>query len=172
MNNEKLKIAICGYLPYGLKVSCENTLGKNEPHQLLSIERDKLTIRKKSFPYRTYVKLSEGLPYLFPISSLTKPLQLADYNNGEPFVPAEEIARQWMQINGEILNITIRLNFTWRVKFEIMNKQGELVEEREMGVLNMPFWIIDLLNRWKIDYRGLINEGLAIEVNEENNPYL
>lgn len=158
MNNEKLKIALCGYLPYGVKVSCENSLGENEPHELLSIEREKLTIRKKSFPYRTYLKLSEGLPYLFPISSLTKPIQLSDYNNGNPFVPIVEMRR---------IGIYDYLDY-------ITNEAEDLIKKRgyDNWVGEIPLKIIDLLNRWKIDYRGLINECLAIEVNESNNPYL
>lgn len=34
-----------------------------------------------------------------------------------------------------------------------------------------PFEVIDWLNARHIDYRKLIEKGLAIAVNEENNPY-
>ena len=42
-----------------------------------------------------------------------------------------------------------------------------VTEESDMALLEL----IDFLNSHHLDYRGLIEKGLAIEVTEENNPY-
>lgn len=41
----------------------------------------------------------------------------------------------------------------------------------DSGVILVPAHRIDFLNANHIDYLGLIEKGLAIEVTEENNPY-
>ena len=52
------------------------------------------------------------------------------------------------------------LNFAWEDDY------GRLASYNE----NIPKYI-DWLNVHHIDYRGLIDMGLAVEVTEENNPY-
>ena len=39
------------------------------------------------------------------------------------------------------------------------------------GDPNTEFLLVDFFNSHHLDYRGLIEKGLAIEVTEENNPY-
>lgn len=54
--------------------------------------------------------------------------------------------------------------------------EEENVEYEEVQGFDNVFWTshtceTDWLNEHHFDYRGLIGRGLAIEVNEENNPY-
>jgi len=46
------------------------------------------------------------------------------------------------------------------------------LEELSRKKSNHGIDILDWLNRHHFDYRGLIENGLAIEVNENNNPYI
>lgn len=145
MNNETLKRDLCARLMDGVKVL--DILEGNE----ISIEYTSQTYDTKKVGLKLCIERNERFkPYLFPISAITKSVTIANYNNGKPFVPIEEAKR--------VTNITISS------KTIVM-----LLESDEFEVI--PFGIIDLLNRWKIDYRNLIGQGLAIEVTEENNPY-
>lgn len=165
MKNE-LKIALCAYLPHGVKV--KNQYG--DICELLSISNRK----NSEFEYkekngRTDYSSYKGIkPYLLPTSSLTKTIQLADYNGGQPFVPIEAI--------GRILLKDLYHSYNFPKEDEnfigVNSKHGGWSMYNFGDFNSLPYWIIDLLNRWKIDYRGLIQQGLAIEVTESNNPYL
>lgn len=159
MKQEQLKVALCGYLPYGVKFEViEKGTFSNSPDSVIYVCADfnnaEHLMREK--PYRR--KSSKMV--LFNISTLTKPIIVKGYNGGLPFVPKEEIAKEWKQINGEHIDMSIHLIHFIRI--EINSEKG--LEVQEMGLLNLPYWIIDLLNRWKIDYRNLIGQGLAIDV--------
>lgn len=49
--------------------------------------------------------------------------------------------------------------------------QNTLQYNEETGYSEYTYESIDWLNTHHFDYRGLIEKGLAIEVNENNNPY-
>lgn len=176
MNNEKLKIDLCSRLPYGVKLKFvskykSDRLSVQDIVTLKEINEGSIYVNGYKTNNKSYV------PLLFPISSLCKEIQLADYNNGEPFVPIVEILKiehkNWYEEKLGTRYAEIEYKETpnsAKAWFSFMaTKDTNLYT---LMPWSFPLWIIDLLNRWKIDYRGLINEGLAIEVNSDNNPYL
>lgn len=212
MNNEKLKIALCWYLPYGVKVQYEGILNGKERseaysewkirnqfkdffdgEQLILPDEEiglKVAPLKTITQYKKYWLAQAGIrqfksfyngngfkPLLFPIQSLTKEIRLADYNNGLPFVPIVEILKiankEWYEkkIGTRYAEIEYKETPSSAIAWFSYMSTKSINLYIPMPWM-FPLWIIDLLNRWKIDYRGLIEEGLAIEVNEENNPYL
>lgn len=50
-------------------------------------------------------------------------------------------------------------------------KKNDMVFEHKGFYLENLDYVIDCCNANHIDYRGLIEKGLAIEVTEDNNPY-
>ena len=50
-------------------------------------------------------------------------------------------------------------------------KKNDISLERKGFYLENLDYVIDYYNSSHIDYRGLIEKGLAIEVTEDNNPY-
>lgn len=81
-------------------------------------------------------------PYLFPLSSMTKEQKEELENLG------------WHFDNFEIHNVN-----------ECLGTYKEYVAHLDCFVL------IDWLNKNHFDYRGLIEKGLAVEINKSNNPY-
>ena len=59
-----------------------------------------------------------------------------------------------------------------------LRKMSDMTEEeeqefQEINLFELPFRVegLDWLNANHFDYRGLIDDGLAIKVTDENNPY-
>lgn len=71
--------------------------------------------------------------WLNPIECLTKPITVEGYNDGKEFVPMVELRRMYI---GEQIGLNPA---TWSHRS------------------------IEMLNRWMIDYRGLIAKGLAVD---------
>ena len=117
---------------------------------------------------KQYKKFYNGIglkPILFPTSALTKEIQLANYNNGEPFVPVEEIGKIHL---GDKYN-----SFDFPKEDEnfigFNSKYGGWSMYNFGDFSSLPQWIIELLNRWHINYR--LSPDQFIEVTEEFNPY-
>ncbi len=85
-------------------------------------------------------------PILHPLPDLTKPIQ----HNGEKFVP-DQILQKYVDANNGLLKY----------------------KKQDVYDLNScEYWIVEKLFEWKFDIHGLINAGLAIDVNElSSNPY-
>jgi hypothetical protein len=97
-------------------------------------------------------------PYLFPTSALTKPIQLANYNNGEPFVPIEELWKIFYENEED----SIESEVVYDMRYLNMQVNGA------MGC-HIPFSIMEYFNQWHINYR--LSTDQFIEVTNENNPY-
>lgn len=83
----------------------------------------------------------EFIPLLF--NSFTEPITVAGYNDGLPFVPAEELAK-------------IERTKNPRVSFPEMGEQDNFVHESDPDLI--PIWMANLLNQWHINYRLLPGE--------------
>jgi hypothetical protein len=145
-NKEKelLLIDLCGRLPHGLIL--ERISYKNERFKELS-----------GYDFLPDGELDNVKPILYPLSSFTKEITI----KGKTFIPKEEMEK------------AVRLNTdVYELRFE--NKNFVLYDKiREFYSINDNcLFYFDLLNKWHIDYRGLINKGLATDVNTlKNNPY-
>ena len=128
--------------------------------------------------------LKDGLPYGLQ-------LQITDVNeytfNGELCV----LSKNWCRLNitdplkrAKVKNQTIPLNYIYiKPYLRPMSSmtEGEKEEYKKLGLIVVQNYDsvilpnmneIDWLNAHHFDYRGLIEKGLAIEVNKNNNPYI
>ncbi len=139
MKNNELLIALCGYLPYGVKA-----YHSNQP-DALTITLDHKTYTTKDVGLSVVLDSEDWKPMLMPISYLTQQITI----NGETFCPMKELAANC--IDG-------------------FNAVAKSIENVPISL--WPHWVIEKLNSWFIDYRGLISNGLAIDVTTlDKNPY-
>ena len=161
------------YLPYKLRVhklveviaSENNKL--NKPGQLLykesrkgqllsvSLFQDRVKTTVGSFDNLNYQWIQKERfvlkhicirPILKPLSDLTKEIDI----NGEKFIPAEEIYNN-CECDAE------------REYYELLEEGLTGIEEKS---LYAPYTIIEQLLEWHFDIFGLIENGLAININE------
>lgn len=146
--------------------------------------------KKPDFNYKTLksipcsghgFKLEEIKPVLFPIDDLTEEIEL----NGEKFIPLERMAqtergRLYLD-HGEIQEKASSESSMFIARYG--NERGFLgykstgafiAEENDVGIWT-PYYqyqMFDMMNEYMIDYRGLIQKGLAVSVHSlEVNPY-
>jgi len=129
--------------------------------------------------------LNDGLPYGLQL----KITDIDDFTfNGELRV----LSKNWCRVNiadpvkrAKVKNLTIPLNYIYIKPY--LRPLSSMTEEEiaELKWLNekcdaMPtfeyvpvenYRIYDWMNRHHLDYRGLIEKGLAIKVTVENSPY-
>ena len=186
MKQEELKVALCGYYPHEVKVMDEDS---QTIQYVLGIYEDILYLTLSRFPYRVTAVLNKTRPILYNISTLTKPIIVKGYNGGLPFVPIEEIAKiECPAIENSIDRIKNIISFNRGVSFGstkmgvVYEYEGVVVEITHFrnGVFHKSVikgndsWvfskfhnypqIIEFLNMCLIDYRNLIGQGLAIDV--------
>jgi len=184
MKQEQLKVALCGYLPYEVYIQYEGILNGKEREnyrkewtkrnqdktEILDIEPydipnevvglkiaplKRITQYKKFWlaeagikQYKKFYNSRDCKPVLYNISTLTKPIIVKGYNGGNPFVPIEHMERE----------------IECDVEFELINYLKADYNSIKEKLKFAPLTFVDFLNRWKIDYRGLIGQGLAIDV--------
>ena len=131
-------------------------------------------IQHKSGAYTSVGKSIK--PLLFPTSALTKEIQLANYNNGEPFVPIYELAKLFHTLSTDNIEA-----YTDAVEHGFYGAQCTCwisVKEGRCNYFQMPFGefitsaehrIIKMLYQWHINIE--LSTDQFIEVTEENNPY-
>jgi hypothetical protein len=176
---------ICGYLPYGLVLKAKeskkliNCFGVNL-HYYQSI------IGMFQNEYSTYsYNLCDFEPILNPLTNLYKTIT----HNGKEIIPIVELAKiaepncVW-KINKEMAIRDI-IHKTWKDKIYFgynglhrkpMDKRHRyfysLYQDDNVEYIPDQIPLFDYLHELKIDYRGLIESGLAIDANTlETNPY-
>ena len=97
---------------------------------------------------------TKAKPILRPLSDLTKEIE----HNGERFVPIDEL---WGQTLGEIDSNTYDDYF-----FNPDLKTTWICKE---NVLQLEWVVVEKLFEWHFDVFGLIDAGLAIDINTLNN---
>jgi hypothetical protein len=150
---------LAGYLPYGLKFKT------NFDHiqylmTSLDINKSKVTFRAinnfKNSKNISIKLLGENKPILRPLSDLTKEIEL----NGEKFVPLEEIKEVF-------LNNPKKGCEHYRDIFK--DVYFEWTEECfESNIEMLPYEWIQKILQWHFDIYGLIDAGLAIDINTLN----
>ena len=146
------------YLPYGL-----SGLAKMPPHYTdFKIKCDLFWLTQKRISIQCFdtignkwdgidsVNYEQFKPILRPLSDLTKEIE----HNGERFVPVEEI-KQFFPAG-------------WYLGFEIeidsLGVAGLRTPESWLPIGNWPR-LFKMLYRWHFDVEGLIEKGLAIDIN-------
>jgi hypothetical protein len=157
MGTRKLELKdIAGYLPRGLKFAFRDT------HRIL----DDFTLNRNGCYYN-------GIPILRPISDLYKTFT----HNGKEIVPIVELAKianeelQWY-LTKDIENNLCAAYKEYVFNFSTYSHSFGLWNEYFEQYVGNQMQLFDYLHELKIDYRGLIDAGLAVDVNTlKINPY-
>lgn len=168
METKKLELKdICGYLPYDLRgiwVSPKLNGDKNYIGHIVHIGL-------LSVDY--YIKNNADVkPILRPLSDLYKTIT----HKGKEIIPIVELANLsfcfdgrnncWV-LNGHYAEYDTGYDY---IKFCYSDSRNCFDSTR--GTIRNQYQLFDYLNELKIDYRGLIDAGLAIDANTLNeNPY-
>lgn len=189
---------IVGYLPYGLKWNLPLTSERYEsilenecygiielawaiennypnaedylnmtfiqPNPFIAIEDDVLFLgqMKCSLGWEEDdVYLSEMKPILRPLSDLTKEIDV----NGEKFVPIVELSG-YKDIKGELFKGYEHKRFYVKLRPESINEW--LCHTIPSDTNSMDYFTIQKLYEWHFDIHGLIEYGLAIDINTLN----
>lgn len=161
---EKLELKhLAPYLPYGLKVEFDYETLIGELKSLCSFRNT------CSLMFRTLwddIHFDEIKPIHRPLSDLTKEIE----NNGERFVPIAELLKlkypYERNYDSKYGLITIdgegypKAFYTYRANFDIMINPYNIRE--------LHYWIVEKLLSWHFDLYGLIESGLAIDINTLN----
>ena len=181
-----LELAICGYLPYGLKC---HLMGMAEDdyadpiiptiHKITGFLTDGSVVvdNGKYTPW----ELDEVFPILYPIEYLTKPITVEGYNDGKEFVPLIELAKLTMPHirycstpNYADISYSDRIEVVFNIDngqyfaFDLLKNSfvyGAISKNSKYMILPVinQVAMFDLLNQWHIDWRGLIAKGLAVD---------
>jgi len=137
------------------------------PYLLYKID---ILIKRLKYPVSEYIeKLSlsnigviENKLYnvklvLRPLSDLTKEIEI----DGEKFVPIDKI----LDTHSFISDIHIS---KFR-KFKIIQEQINILKDiKELGYKYCDYWFLQYLFEWHFDISGLIEQGLAVDINTIN----
>jgi hypothetical protein len=155
---------ICGYLPYDLKYT---NYHHNSIHDI-TITNGKL---QDVLDYGEFYK-----PVLRPLSDLYKLVT----HNGKEITPLIECAKlSFPMISNFNVNSTTKMCYAEGSHLGVLQFKYEngfiallLGETSQYWIVDNQYQLFDFLHELKIDYRGLIESGLAIDCNTlENNPY-
>lgn len=151
MTQEQKKLLLkdlCGRLPYGIKVKIPSM---ESPLRVLSINTNGVTWVRRDTGYPIEIDWENCKPYLFPLSSMT-----------------EEQKRELLSLTGYEPRCEESCGFdSWGFYVNIVgeykyknNQESIILYPDEIGV--------DWLNKNHFDYRGLIENGLAIDCTNLN----
>ena len=178
---QELKVALCGYLPWGLIGYEHDNWESFYLHEMVNAMKLKDYKFILSSLENCKIQTTCFKPILYPLYSLTKPIVVKGYNGDKPFVPMKEL----LSLNGCIDSINIGRcgnNVIYYSYDNIGTINGYLAysdtngfvcveNDKKVSTINQAK-MFDILNQWKIDYRNLIGKGLAIDVNTlDINPY-
>lgn len=166
---------IIGYLPHGL-------VGVSDSGDIAPIDIYALA--------RYGVKLDGHKPVLRPMNDLTTEITEKGYNDGKPFVPIAKIAEaatglQGARVSGDVATIEgaspmwkYKYSLYWNLRCKTFSFFSYVGNEHNVEIEGGIYatWdqaaVFDLLHRWHFDYRGLIEQGDAINVHDlERNLY-
>ena len=161
---------IAGYLPYDLYMEYK---GANGIHsgvcKILAADFDGV----KVYGFDFWVFYRQIKPILRPSSDLYRPVM----HNGKEVVPIVELAkitRPSLYCEFDKLNNTAVIEYSRDFYFCAVERDFKFKSRHyklEYPIKNQ-YQLFDYLHELKIDYRGLIDAGLAIDCNTmENNPY-
>lgn len=144
---EKLELKhLAGYLPYVLKIM--------RPDNMTILEIVGLQGSLFIFSEGGYGQIgnSGNKPILRPLSDLTKEIEV----NGEKFVPMDRLFGSAYRIQG------------FEHYVNIFNGGFELTITKGNKTVYADFYIYQKLYEWHFDIYGLIEKGLAIDINTLN----
>lgn len=169
---------IAAYLPYGLKVCHDKHIGPDTLFEMWfhPIKADERIV----CGVNSILELSEIKPILRPMSDLTKEI----IHRGEKFVPMVKLASilrpgfQWKLnekgtgcVDAESPRHTFWFDGNSFFTFVFIPPYSKQLERVVIEPCDQIIGF-DKLAEWKLDYRGLIPGGLALDLNTlDRNPY-
>jgi len=127
---------LAGYLPYGLKIQTSSKKYK-ETYTLLYLDLFGFGFKEGELFFK------RCKPILHPLSDLTKEIEV----NGIKFIPTN----------------VINTDFFWDY---VRNNMRDLVKDGSYILVGyLPALVVDKLLEWHFDIYGLIDKGLAIDIN-------
>ena len=133
---------LAGYLPYGLKAIDERTK-EIRTVTLLHFTYDRESVGHNHLLYEG-ILLSNHLPILRPLSDLAKEIEV----NRKKFVPKEKL---WDEIVYD----------TDEEYYRILKREWDEIDL----IKSAPYRFVQRLQEWHFDIYGLIENGLAIDIN-------
>jgi hypothetical protein len=135
---KKLEIEhVAPYLPYGLKI-----VNGKESDLVTGIDTNRVFSTYRGIYYNTYL-LDDITPILRPLSDLTKEIEV----NGEKFVPIDKLIDDLGLKMGGLSKFGMHMCIIRYYK-------------------NVDYWAIQKLFEWHFDLFGLIDTGLAVDINK------
>ena len=158
------------YLPHKLKCTCIKSDSKFvKDFGIKEIIGLSFNINRECFVgifQNSELDINKIIPFLHPLSDLTKEIEV----NGEKFIPIVELLKldnpQWLERhpNGRYSEIEYSQNevlanatFSFQATLSIHLHLKSLENERS--------WKIEKLKEWHFDTFGLIDNGLAVDIN-------
>jgi len=187
MKNRKLELKdIVGYLPYGMLFKADDSVLRMDVIQLRgynvwAMQRyikgaGKDTNDINYFYLNSRIcsgqgfKLSGIKPILHPMSDLSNYIVVKGYNNDEEFIPLVELAKlsDHDGLKYELERDPNPDYADYWVKITLDDADRSCIYyslNSDLRYFSASLWEFDLLNQWMFDYRGLIHDGLAININ-------
>jgi hypothetical protein len=167
---------IVGYLPYDLQVYNEQQDSKIDT--IIGIFQEK-------FDFEHWSPLNSDIenykPILRPMSDLTKSIVVKGYNDDKKFVPIVALAERSFEIeidavtgfaqNGKCRGVSfifdyVEYGFSYSEDTDSFHTQ--IISPKQNIIADNQSQLFDLLNQWHFDYRNLIEDGLAVDINTIN----
>ena len=190
MKKKKLELKdIIGYLPYGMLFQEQgyhtilrmdsiesrncNEIWANQKY-IKGLGKD---INDINYPYLSAnncigkgFKLKEIKPILRPMSDLVTSIAVKGYNKDREFIPLIEMAKYETSNKGVSYKLaTDPMCEGYYVDITMKDSSEPVVYSfnRDVEYYSLAsLWELDFLNRWMFDYRGLIGDNLAININK------
>ena len=190
MKTKKLELKdIVGYLPYGMLFQ------EQRDHTILRMDNIETRNNYKIWATQKYIRgvgkdvndinypylsarncsghgfrLSDIKPILHPMSDLIHSIAVKGYNKDREFIPLIEMAKYDSGNEGKKYTLERDPDpdyADWYVTASIESNEGPYIYSfnRDVRYQYASLWELDFLNRWMFDYRGLIDDNLAINVN-------
>lgn len=166
---------IIGYLPHRL-------VGVSDSGDLTPIDIYALA--------RRGIKLDGHKPVLRPMNDLATEITEKRYNDGKTFVPIAKLVEyatglKGARVSGDAATIEgassawkYKYSLYWNLHCKTFSFFSYVGDEHNVEIEGGIYtaWdqtaVFDLLHRWHFDYRGLIEQGDAVNVHDlETNPY-
>lgn len=125
-----------------------------------------------------YIKKSSKKLVLRPLSDLIKPISQANYNDGEPFVPALELIKleekynKWKDIAPTIPYDVAIINKPFGQVLRVSKFDNWVIYLSLNEIERAKYYIVKQLVEWHFDLFSGTENGVAIDVNTlDINPY-
>lgn len=121
------------------------------------------------------IESDEVMPYLFSFDDIVKPIQIKEVNNGEPFIPIEELLKttypdHWAEHKDDRYGLIASYSHPFVSTACFKNHATLEVSVRKYEVNNFPKIVSDFFIKHHINYQ--LTKDLFIPVTDELNPYM